>query len=57
MPSQYGGQARSALERYVVTEELLAAAVPVGAHWVADRQSASRVASSSQRGAKEGLPA
>ena len=38
-PSQYGGQARSALERYVITEELLAAAVPVGAHWVADRQS------------------
>ncbi len=38
-PSQYGGQARSTLERYVVTEELLAAAVPVGAHWVADRQS------------------
>ena len=38
-PSQYGGHARSALERYVVTEELLAAAVPVGAHWVADRQS------------------
>ncbi len=38
-PTQYGGQGRSALERYVVTEELLAAAVPVGAHWVADRQS------------------
>src|SRR3546814_19960447 len=38
-PKEYGGQARSALERYVVTEELLAAAVPVGAHWVADRQS------------------
>ena len=38
-PVEYGGQARSALERYVVTEELLAAAVPVGAHWVADRQS------------------
>src|SRR5258708_20255226 len=38
-PSQYGGHARSALERYVVTEELLAAAVPVGAHWVADLQS------------------
>src|SRR3546814_9727604 len=37
-PKEYGGQARSALERYVVTEELLAAAVPVGAHWVADRQ-------------------
>ena len=38
-PKQYGGQERSALERYVVTEELLAASVPVGAHWVADRQS------------------
>jgi alkylation response protein AidB-like acyl-CoA dehydrogenase len=38
-PEIYGGHARTALERYVVTEELLAAAVPVGAHWVADRQS------------------
>jgi len=38
-PRQYGGQERSALERYVMNEELLAAAVPVGAHWVADRQS------------------
>jgi len=38
-PKAYGGQERTALERYVVTEELLAAAAPVGAHWVADRQS------------------
>ena len=38
-PRQYGGQERSFLERYVVTEELLAAGAPVGAHWVADRQS------------------
>ncbi|HUD93997.1 acyl-CoA dehydrogenase family protein [Sphingobium sp.] len=38
-PRQYGGQERSALERYVMNEELLAAAVPVGAHWIADRQS------------------
>ncbi|MDB6107507.1 MAG: acyl-CoA dehydrogenase [Gammaproteobacteria bacterium] len=38
-PARYGGQERSALERYVMTEELLAASVPVGAHWVADRQS------------------
>ena len=38
-PKEYGGQERSALERYVLNEELLAAAVPVGAHWVADRQS------------------
>lgn len=38
-PKKYGGQERSALERYVLTEELLAAGAPVGAHWVADRQS------------------
>lgn len=38
-PKQYGGGERSALERYVMNEELLAAALPVGAHWVADRQS------------------
>lgn len=38
-PKAYGGGERSFLERYVVTEELLAAGVPVGAHWIADRQS------------------
>jgi len=38
-PKRYGGHERSALERYVVLEELLAAGAPVGAHWVADRQS------------------
>lgn len=38
-PAQYGGGERTALERYVMNEELLAAALPVGAHWVADRQS------------------
>lgn len=38
-PRQYGGHERTALERYVVTEELLAAGVPVGAHWITDRQS------------------
>lgn len=38
-PAQYGGGERSFLERYVVTEELLAAGAPVGAHWIADRQS------------------
>ena len=38
-PRQYGGGERTALERYVMNEELLAAALPVGAHWVADRQS------------------
>ena len=38
-PQQYGGCGRSNLERYVVTEELLAAGAPVFAHWIADRQS------------------
>lgn len=37
-PKRYGGHERSAVERYIVTEELLAAAAPVGAHWSADRQ-------------------
>lgn len=37
-PQAYGGHERSPLERYVVLEELLAAGAPVGAHWIADRQ-------------------
>ena len=38
-PKQYGGQERSALERNVVVEEMLAAGAPVSAHWIAERQS------------------
>ena len=38
VPQQYGGHGRSHLERFVVTEELLAAGAPVAAHWIADRQ-------------------
>ena len=38
-PKQYGAAERSALERYVVLEEMLVAGVPVALHWVADRQS------------------
>jgi len=38
-PRQHGGHERSALERYVVLEELLAAGAPCGFHWIADRQS------------------
>lgn len=37
-PKRYGGHARTALERYSVIEELLAAGAPVAAHWVSDRQ-------------------
>jgi alkylation response protein AidB-like acyl-CoA dehydrogenase len=38
-PKKYSGHERSAIERYVLLEELLAAGAPVGAHWIADRQS------------------
>jgi alkylation response protein AidB-like acyl-CoA dehydrogenase len=38
-PTRYGGGERSAFERYVVCEEMLAAGAPVAAHWVGDRQS------------------
>jgi len=37
-PREFGGRERSALDRYVVVEELLAAGAPVAAHWAADRQ-------------------
>jgi len=37
-PKRYGGRERSYLERFVVTEELLAAAAPCAAHWFGDRQ-------------------
>ena len=38
LPTEYGGHGRGTLDRYVVTEEVLAAGAPVAAHWVADRQ-------------------
>ena len=38
IPTEYGGRGRSFMERFVVTEELLAAGAPVAAQWVADRQ-------------------
>jgi alkylation response protein AidB-like acyl-CoA dehydrogenase len=37
-PKEYGGSERSFFERFVITEELLSAGAPVGAHWIADRQ-------------------
>ncbi|HIX42776.1 acyl-CoA dehydrogenase [Kurthia sp. 3B1D] len=37
-PKEYGGQARSSIDRYILTEEFLAAGAPVAAHWIADRQ-------------------
>nr|WP_155771544.1 acyl-CoA dehydrogenase family protein [Mycobacterium asiaticum] len=38
VPVEYGGHGRSFQERFVVTEELLAAGAPVAAHWISDRQ-------------------
>ena len=37
-PREYGGSARSYVERAIVTEELLRAGAPTAAHWVGDRQ-------------------
>lgn len=56
-PKDYGGHERSALERYVVIEEMLAAGAPVGAHWVADRQSGPQlIANSTPEICKQILP-
>lgn len=38
-PKKYGGHERSALDRYVVQEEMLFAGAPVASHWSGDRQS------------------
>lgn len=40
LPVEYGGQGRSAFDRFVLLEELLATGAPVSAHWIADRQHA-----------------
>lgn len=42
-PKKYGGGEYSNLERFVVTEEMLAAGAPAGAHWIADRQSGPQI--------------
>jgi acyl-CoA dehydrogenase len=38
IPAEYGGHGRGFLERFAVTEELLAVGAPVAFHWIADRQ-------------------
>lgn len=43
IPKEYGGQGRTPLEKFVMTEEMLAAGAPVGAHWIADRQSSEQI--------------
>ncbi|MGG6382506.1 acyl-CoA dehydrogenase family protein [Paenarthrobacter sp. NEAU-H11] len=40
IPAEYGGSGRTAVDRFIVAAELLAAGAPVGGHWVSDRQTA-----------------
>ena len=56
-PKKYGGHERTALERYVVTEEMLAGGAPVGGHWVADRQSGNQILRNGSERAKDRDPA
>lgn len=39
LPKEFGGHDRSAVDRFIVVEQLLRWGAPVGHHWVADRQS------------------
>jgi len=41
LPKRYGGHDRSAVDRFIVVEEMLRWGAPVGAHWVGDRQTGS----------------
>ena len=54
-PKKYGGHERTALERYVVTEEMLAGGAPVGGHWVADRQSGNQILRNGSERARTGI--
>ncbi|MCK1546349.1 acyl-CoA dehydrogenase family protein [Bradyrhizobium sp. 179] len=52
-PKQYGGGEYSNLQRFVVTEEMLAAGAPGGAHWIADRQSGPQILKHGSERARE----
>ena len=55
LPTDYGGNARSGLVRFVVTEEMLAAGAPCGAHWIADRQSGPQILRHGTEAAKRAI--
>ena len=38
LPKDWGGSDRTAVDRFIVVEEMLRWGAPVGHHWVADRQ-------------------
>lgn len=50
---RYGGGEYSNLQRFVVTEEMLAAGAPGGAHWIADRQSGPQILKHGSERARE----
>ncbi|WP_028168989.1 acyl-CoA dehydrogenase family protein [Bradyrhizobium elkanii] len=52
-PKKYGGGEYSNLQRFVVTEEMLAAGAPGGAHWIADRQSGPQILKHGSERARE----
>jgi alkylation response protein AidB-like acyl-CoA dehydrogenase len=52
-PKGYGGGEYSNLQRFVVTEEMLAAGAPGGAHWIADRQSGPQILKHGSERARE----
>jgi alkylation response protein AidB-like acyl-CoA dehydrogenase len=53
LPRRYGGGDRSAVERFIVVEELLRWGAPVGHHWVADRQTGPIIARFGSEALKE----
>ena len=56
-PRAYGGHEKSALERYVVLEETLAAGAPVSAHWAGRPAERAHAAPLRHRGTAPALPA
>jgi alkylation response protein AidB-like acyl-CoA dehydrogenase len=57
LPVEYGGSGRSAVDRLIVAEELLARGAPVGYHWIADRQMGpSILANGTEQQRREFLP-
>lgn len=54
LPPEYGG-GRSAVERLIVTEELLSVGAPVAYHWMGDRQHGPNIAANGTQEQKDSL--
>ena len=52
-PKKYGGHEMKMLDRFVMTEEMLAAGAPCGAHWIADRQTGNQILNHGSERARE----